>query len=79
MTIQGEGLLQGIPSIFIRLHGCNLSCKWCDTIYEKEYNEYQFLTIDEILKKISVYNTKYVVITGGEPLANDNIEILTDS
>lgn len=78
MTIQGEGLLQGTPSIFIRLYGCNLSCKWCDTIYEKEYKEYQSLTIDEILKRISIYNTKYIVITGGEPLSNENIELLID-
>lgn len=76
MTIQGEGQLQGTPSIFIRLHGCNLTCKWCDTIYENEYKEYQLLTIDEILKRISIYNTKYVVITGGEPLLNENIDLL---
>lgn len=76
MTIQGEGLLQGMPSIFIRLYGCNLNCKWCDTIYEDEYREYQLFSIDEILEKINIYSTKYVVITGGEPLLSENIDLL---
>lgn len=66
-TIQGEGPLSGIPAIFIRLGGCNLKCKFCDT----EFDNYRTLSLSQIIAQISetkVPKTKLIVITGGEPL-----------
>ncbi len=61
-TIQGEGPFSGRASAFIRLSGCNLACKFCDT----EFDYYEILSIDEILDRISSMKGM-VVITGGEP------------
>ena len=65
-TVQGEGPRAGQPAIFIRLGGCNLACKFCDTEFEKfeEFELSQILAEVEKLKTIE----KLVVITGGEPL-----------
>lgn len=65
-SIEGEGLWIGKPEIFIRLSGCNLRCKWCDTAYS--WKEGKEMGIEEIMKKIIDYETEYVSITGGEPL-----------
>lgn len=65
-SVQGEGPSIGIPSIFIRLSGCNLKCPFCDTKYSLTGGlEY---TIPELLKEIQKYPCHRVVITGGEPL-----------
>lgn len=78
-SIQGEGLNIGRPSIFIRLYYCNLYCTWCDTKYTwenqskaKEGIDYYSMDYDSIIKEISKYNCKSIVITGGEPLINQN-------
>lgn len=66
-TLQGEGLFVGMPSIFIRLGGCNLACKFCDTDFEN----FKLLNIDAILQEVTRLSgdaIKLVVITGGEPL-----------
>jgi len=67
-SIQGEGLLAGVPSIFIRTSGCNLRCDWCDTPYASWKPEGPEMSVSEILKKISVWNCNHVVLTGGEPM-----------
>ncbi len=79
-TIQGEGLLAGVPSLFIRLSGCNLQCMWrmdnnefsgCDTAYAsfhaKETIKYETEEIVNIVKH-NLGNIRHVVITGGEPM-----------
>jgi organic radical activating enzyme len=64
-SIQGEGQHVGVPSLFIRLHGCNLKCSFCDdNLHRGDYTE---RTFDEIYDSISKYECKRVVITGGEP------------
>ena len=68
-SLQGEGILTGLPNIFIRTTGCNLRCLYCDTKYA--YFNGKDMTIDEIFKKIKNYNCKYVCITGGEPLIQE--------
>lgn len=65
-SIQGEGTLIGTPTTFVRLTGCNLHCSWCDTEYARtEGNE---MTLDAILEKVKELDTKFVCITGGEPM-----------
>ncbi len=64
-SIQGEGLLQGLPMVFIRLAGCNLRCPFCDTKYAFKNGEKK--EVKEILKEIRQYPCKKVCITGGEP------------
>jgi 7-carboxy-7-deazaguanine synthase len=67
-SIQGEGLLAGVPSIFIRTSGCNLRCHWCDTPYASWKPEGPEMSIEEILKKISEWDCNHIVLTGGEPM-----------
>jgi len=67
-SIQGEGLLAGVSSIFIRTSGCNLRCHWCDTPYASWKPEGPEMSIEEILKKISEWNCNHIVLTGGEPM-----------
>ena len=67
-SIQGEGILAGVPSIFIRTSGCNLRCHWCDTPYSSWKPEGPEMSIEEILKKITEWNCDHVVLTGGEPM-----------
>ena len=77
-SIQGEGLLTGVPSILIRTSGCNLRCHWCDTPYASWKPEGPEMSIEEILKKISEWNCNHIVLTGGEPMiAPDLPELAT--
>ncbi|HZA53824.1 MAG TPA: 7-carboxy-7-deazaguanine synthase QueE, partial [Candidatus Udaeobacter sp.] len=76
-SIQGEGRLIGVPSVFIRTSGCNLRCVWCDTPYTSWRPEGKDWTIKEILCEVRKYPSRYVVITGGEPLLAPEIEGLT--
>lgn len=66
-SLQGEAKTVGIPTVFVRLTGCPLRCQYCDTEYA--FKGGQLLSFDEIIAEIQKYNTKYIVITGGEPLA----------
>ena len=72
-SLQGEGLLAGTPSVFIRLAGCPLRCKWCDTKYAWDASAGQALTVSQILDRIKKYPCDFVVITGGEPMANPDL------
>ena len=75
-SIQGEGLLAGRPSVFVRLAGCPLRCRWCDTEYALDSKAGKTRTIAEIVKQIKKYKTDYVVITGGEPMISPNLSVL---
>jgi len=65
-SIQGEGLLVGTPTIFIRASGCNLRCTYCDTTYA--YHKGTEISIQEILTEIGKIQCTHVCLTGGEPL-----------
>jgi 7-carboxy-7-deazaguanine synthase len=74
-SLQGEGRWTGLPNIFIRTSGCNLRCSFCDTTYA--YDDGKEMSIDEIFGQISKYPCKYICITGGEPLLqNDTSELI---
>jgi 7-carboxy-7-deazaguanine synthase len=68
-SIQGEGPDAGKRAIFIRMHGCNLACPWCDTKYAWDEGNYYEMTSQMILDWIyRIPGIKHIVITGGEPL-----------
>ena len=75
-SIQGESSRIGFPTIFIRLTGCPMRCVYCDTGYA--FNEGKNLSIDEIIEAIKKYPSKYITVTGGEPLAQKNVLQLLD-
>jgi 7-carboxy-7-deazaguanine synthase len=76
-SIQGEGSLVGVPSVFVRTSGCNLRCTWCDTPYTSWTPEGNELTLDEICGRVADYKASHVVITGGEPMIAPEIVQLT--
>ncbi|WP_421909150.1 7-carboxy-7-deazaguanine synthase QueE [Methanolacinia petrolearia] len=67
-SIQGEGPYQGIPSAFIRLSGCNLRCRWCDTPKTQDGSSGEEMTVDEVFGQVKKLGLSHVCITGGEPL-----------
>ena len=75
-SIQGEGLLAGRPSVFVRLAGCPLRCRWCDTQYALNSSAGKKMSIDQIITQVKKYSPPYVVITGGEPLISPQISLL---
>lgn len=85
LSIQGESSRVGKPCVLVRLQGCNLRCEWCDTQYARKKNssDSMELTTEEIVERIKDYEVKYITITGGEPLWQDQdlrelIDILID-
>ncbi len=68
LSIQGESTYAGMPCIFIRLAGCNLSCSWCDTPYARVPDGARDASVDEVVSEIKKYRCDLVEITGGEPL-----------
>ncbi|MEK4477179.1 7-carboxy-7-deazaguanine synthase QueE [Paenibacillus sp. FSL R7-0048] len=76
-SIQGEGLLQGIPSVLLRLVGCNLSCSWCDTQDFLQGGRGTYYSLEEIMDALAVYDCRNIVITGGEPFIHPELPLLT--
>tara|TARA_B100000035_G_scaffold315425_1_gene336088 strand:+ start:46751 stop:47389 length:639 start_codon:yes stop_codon:yes gene_type:complete len=69
-SIQGESSRIGMPTVFVRLTGCPMRCTYCDTAYA--FHEGQQKEIEEIIKEVKKFDTNYVTVTGGEPLAQKN-------
>ncbi len=78
-SIQGEGVLAGTPSAFVRTSGCNLRCVWCDTPYTSWEPEGEEVAIEEILAKVARYRAHYTVVTGGEPMIAPQIVPLSEA
>lgn len=66
-SLQGESTFVGLPTVFIRLTGCPLRCQYCDTAYA--FKGGTLYSLETILAKVNSYQTPYVTVTGGEPLA----------
>jgi 7-carboxy-7-deazaguanine synthase len=80
-SIQGEGSLVGVPSVFIRTSGCNLRCTWCDTPYTSWQPEGADLTLDQIMDEVKSRlsnRARHVVVTGGEPMIAPDIVALSN-
>lgn len=75
-SIQGESSYVGKPCAFIRLAGCPLTCRWCDTGYAREAG--QEMDVVEILSKVRRLGVRLVELTGGEPLAQDGVHELVE-
>jgi 7-carboxy-7-deazaguanine synthase len=76
-SVQGEGMLSGVPSVFVRTSGCNLRCVWCDTPYTSWEPEGGDMPLDEILRFVELQPAGHVVITGGEPMIQRQVVELT--
>jgi len=75
-SIQGEGELTGVPSVFIRTSGCNLRCHWCDTKYASWHPEGEERTIPELVETVSSFPAHHCVLTGGEPMVAKDVGVL---
>lgn len=75
-SIQGEAHYAGYPCVFIRLAGCPLRCRWCDTTYA--FHSDITLNMEDIINQVKKYPTQIVEITGGEPLAQPNVFALME-
>lgn len=74
-SLQGESSTVGYPTVFIRLTGCPLRCGYCDTAYSFSGGEWR--SLDEVMAQVSHYKTRFVTVTGGEPLAQKScLELL---
>jgi len=68
-SISGEGIHVGIPTVFIRLAGCDLDCTWCDTRYAQKPEQGEEVDVTDVMKRVRGFkNDGWVLITGGNPL-----------
>lgn len=80
VSLQGEGKLTGVPSLFVRTSGCNLRCHFCDTPYTSWEARGAHLAIDEILAPLGAHpGVRHAVVTGGEPMIAKGIDALVDA
>lgn len=77
-SVQGEGILTGVPSIFVRTSGCNLRCSWCDTPYTSWKPEGEEISVEGIMTRLERFPAaRHVVLTGGEPMIAPGIVALS--
>ncbi len=76
-SVQGEGAWSGTPAVFVRLAGCNLNCRFCDTDYALKF----FASVDDVVARVRETggDCPMVVLTGGEPLAQTESSALIDA
>ncbi len=78
LSIQEKSTYVGLPCVFVRLAGCNLSCTWCDTAYANTGTDDRELTVDGVMKEVGAYKCGLVEITGGEPMLQADTPTLTE-
>lgn len=78
VSVQGEGILTGVPSVFVRTSGCNLRCRWCDTPYASWNPEGPVRAVSELIEEVSAKGVRHIVLTGGEPMLFDGIVPLAE-
>jgi 7-carboxy-7-deazaguanine synthase len=67
-SIQGEGVTAGVPAVFIRLQGCSVGCRWCDTRYSWDPQGGRPVTLPALVAEVAAFGCQRAVVTGGEPL-----------
>ena len=81
-SLQGEGRLAGVPSVFVRTSGCNLRCWFCDSYHTSWEPTGDWYEVEDLVAAVEEYDTDHVVLTGGEPLVHDQsvdlLEALAD-
>jgi organic radical activating enzyme len=79
-SLEGEGSWMGRHSAFVRLHGCNLRCAWCDSTYaHEEVFKGEHLTAGEIVERVRALEVGFVTLTGGEPFLCEQLPQLADA
>ncbi|RMF96586.1 MAG: 7-carboxy-7-deazaguanine synthase QueE [Gammaproteobacteria bacterium] len=73
-SLQGESRPAGLPTVFVRLTGCPLRCRWCDTEYA--FHGGRSMSMDEIIDAVAAWGSRLVCVTGGEPMAQPNCRTL---
>jgi 7-carboxy-7-deazaguanine synthase len=74
-SLQGEGMLVGTPSVFVRLAGCPFRCRWCDTAYAWDFAAGEDLEPGQITEQVGLWPCRFVVLTGGEPLTGPDLAV----
>lgn len=72
-SIDGEGLRAGLPCTFIRLHGCNLHCSYCDSRYACEGDDFTTMSLEDIVDSVNNIGIPAITLTGGEPLLEESV------
>ena len=72
-SLQGEGTLVGVPSVFVRFAGCPFRCCWCDTAYAWDYSAGEDLGLERIVERVARWKCRFVVLTGGEPMVGPDL------
>lgn len=82
LSVQGEGINAGSPSVFLRTYFCNLTCTWCDSKYTWQNQQisrpgvdYKSMAPDEVLRRVMQHPGRHLVLTGGEPLLHQKLLI----
>jgi 7-carboxy-7-deazaguanine synthase len=78
-SLQGEGKLSGVPTVFVRTSGCNLRCWFCDSYHTSWEPTHATMAVEEIVAEVESHDqADHVVVTGGEPMIHDDIVPLLD-
>ena len=75
-SIQGESVFAGLPCVFVRLSGCNLRCRYCDTPYAQDAGGGVDMAEDAVAERVKAFATELVTVTGGEPLLQAEVPVL---